>query len=97
MVEGYKFFGSPYCTEFYDWGFMVKDEVLTEKYGQIPDDTEILVTHQPPYNILDWFPSTPLNDPKRCGSKVLADELNKRLRPLYHIFGHIHEGYGQVH
>ena len=73
---------------------MLSDEKLEEVYSQIPTDTEILVTHQPPFNMLDHFHHVPPNDKSRMGSKVLQKEMENRLRPLYHIFGHIHEGYG---
>lgn len=33
---------------------------------------------------------------KNVGCKMLVKEVLDRVKPLYHIFGHIHEAYGQV-
>ena len=50
----------------------------------IPDDTDILVTHWPPYGILD-------ND---LGSLNILNFVLKA-QPWWHLFGHIHETEGQ--
>jgi Icc-related predicted phosphoesterase len=31
-----------------------------------------------------------------AGDKELTKAIQERIKPLYHIFGHIHETYGQV-
>ena len=51
----------------------------------IPKDKDILITHRPPYGILD----------KTCyiisvGCEELAKGV-KRIKPKYHIFGQKHE------
>jgi Icc-related predicted phosphoesterase len=60
-----------------------------ELYERIPEDTEILITHTPPYGILDKT---------RRGSHAGCDRLLARLTKLrdcrLHVFGHIHEGHG---
>lgn len=63
-------------------------------FAQIPSDTDILITHSPPKNILDSFEDEPINGPRRYGCQILRDQVLKRIKPLYHIFGHVHEGYG---
>lgn len=50
----------------------------------LPDDIDILVTHWPPYGILD-------ND---LGSPDILNFVLKA-KPMWHIFGHIHETEGQ--
>lgn len=50
---------------------------------------DVLITHGPPAGILDTVQGIPK------GSPVLWDHV-KRIKPKYHIFGHIHEGYGGV-
>jgi len=52
------------------------------------------VSHQPPKNILDAAPKEPMNSKVRYGCQILRDEVLNRIKPLYHIFGHVHEGYG---
>lgn len=50
----------------------------------IPDDIDILVTHWPPYGILD----------KDLGSPDILNFVLKA-KPKWHLFGHIHETEGQ--
>ena len=89
-VGGLRIWGSPYTPEFFDWAFMLpRGSAMQKKWAQVPDGIDILVTHGPPHGILD------LNkDHINCGCEALADALVRRIRPKYHIFGHIHESYG---
>ena len=50
----------------------------------IPTDLDILVTHYPPYGVLD----------KDMGSLAILNFVLKSL-PKYHLFGHIHATAGQ--
>ena len=50
----------------------------------IPDDIDILVTHWPPYDILE----------NALGSPDILNFVLKA-RPQCHLFGHIHETEGQ--
>jgi predicted phosphohydrolase len=59
-------------------------------YRAIPADVDILVTHGPPYGILDHSPSD-YREP--AGDKELREAVI-RARPKLHVFGHIHSGYG---
>ena len=52
-LEGYKFFGSPYIPVISDWAFMLRPDERAKKWAEIPDDTQILITHTPAHNILD--------------------------------------------
>lgn len=79
---------NPSCT-----AFMLKTEKeLTEKWELIPNDIDILVTHSPPFGILDEN-----NEGEHCGSKSLLDRILNLPELKLHVFGHIHEGYGQTH
>jgi len=87
-IDGVNFYGSPWQPWFYDWAFNAQRGPDIKKYwDMIPQDTDILVTHGPPKNILD-----------RVGyQSVGCEELDKaimRVRPEIHVFGHIHCGYG---
>lgn len=91
-LEGIKFYGSPWVPEFMNWAFMKDDESLARHWDAIPDDTQVLITHGPPYGILDME-----SEPRRCGSKSLRNRIEAlaKLGNLkHHIFGHIHEDYG---
>jgi len=59
-------------------------------WKHIPEDTEILITHGPPKYYGDFVPG---QRETHVGCSELLDRL-RDVRPPYHIFGHIHEGYG---
>lgn len=88
-IEGIKFYGAPWQPEFFNWAFnLPRGEALREKWRLIPEDTDVLITHGPPYGILDRVES---------GDKVgCVDLMNaiERCKPKLHLFGHIHEQYG---
>ena len=60
-----------------------------ERINAIPTDTDILVTHGPPYGVGDEV-STGTNE----GNIELMKQVKDRIKPILHIFGHIHEDYG---
>lgn len=88
VIDGLKFWGSPWSPEFMNWAFMKPDYELTKVYNGIDPDTDILITHTPPYGTLDRLPSF-----ENVGSHALEDAVH-RVKPSVHIFGHIHCGYG---
>lgn len=94
-IKGIKIYGSPW-TPFFDrvnkrfTAHMIPESELYVKFVQIPENLDILVTHGPPWGILDQcFSARPVN----CGSKALCKEVLEK-KPKYHIFGHIHERVG---
>ena len=90
VIDGVKFYGSPWQPEFYDWAFnLPRGEKLAEKWALIPNDTDILITHGPAAGMLDWVPS---------GLQVGCQDLFHRVmevQPKIHVCGHIHCAYGQ--
>ena len=54
----------------------------------IPGDTDILLTHGPPHGILDSC-----SDGFNAGCQDLLEKVTE-IKPLIHLFGHIHEAYG---
>jgi Icc-related predicted phosphoesterase len=53
-IEGLKFYGSPWQPEFHNWAFNLnRGEEIKKKWDLIPNDTDVLITHGPPYGILD--------------------------------------------
>ena len=89
-IDGIKFYGSPWQPEFHNWAFnLSRGEELSEKWEQIPNDVDILITHGPAYGILDYAP---------IGGHVGCEELYRKIvevKPKIHVCGHIHDGYGQ--
>lgn len=100
--EGLKIWGSPWTLTFeginpHCTAFTGDENLLAEKFALIPDDVDILITHGPPYGTMDTVTKYgPFSHEREVnvGSEALSDQLH-RIRPKLHVFGHIHEGYGQ--
>jgi Icc-related predicted phosphoesterase len=88
-INGIKFHGSPWTPLFGPYGFMKPDEDLEQIWDNIPENTDVLITHGPPFGVLDANYSG-----TRCGSKTLIKRLDDIGIP-YNIFGHIHEARGR--
>jgi len=83
--------GSPWQPEFYNWAFNLPKggEELKSVWDKIPTNTDILITHGPPYGHLDTCIGQNLN----LGCELLSNKI-KTVKPKIHVFGHIHSGYG---
>ncbi len=94
--ETLKIWGSPWTQKFYGqnpkcMAFALDTETqMMEKWVQIPTETDLLITHSPPYGVMDNCWSF-----KRCGCKHLHRTVC-RIAPRYHTFGHIHRSYHAV-
>jgi Icc-related predicted phosphoesterase len=90
-IDGLVFYGSPWQPAFMNWAFnLPRGKKIARKWDQIPHQTDVLITHGPSYGILDEC-----IDGKKAGCEELVHAL-KRIKPRYHVFGHIHEGYGVI-
>lgn len=93
-IDGIKFWGSPYQPEFHNWAFnLPRGEIIKKVWDQIPEGTDVLITHGPPHGILDIVKS-------RANELLGCEELLKavlRIKPRLHVFGHIHDSYGITH
>jgi len=100
--EGLKIWGSPWTLTFpginpHCTAFTGDEELLASKFALIPDDIDILITHGPPYGIMDMVDRgrfTYRKQIENVGSVSLSHAV-ARIRPLLHVYGHIHQGYGQ--
>jgi Icc-related predicted phosphoesterase len=63
---------------------------MKAKWDAIPDNTDILVTHGPPYGYLD-IPGG--QNALRVGCEMLRYRVDE-IKPKIHVFGHIHGSYG---
>jgi predicted phosphodiesterase len=90
-VAGLRFYGAPWQPWFLDWAFnLPRGEPLRRKWALIPPQTDVLLTHGPPMEVLDRT---------FAGVHAGCEELRAavaRLTPPLHVFGHIHEGFGVV-
>jgi Icc-related predicted phosphoesterase len=77
---------------FYDGAFGLSSPAdWTRLYATIPDDVDILVTHGPPYGILDASPGAL----HHAGCPQLLEAV-ARLKPKLHVFGHVHGAHGML-
>lgn len=76
---------NPKCCAF----TLENDQELRQRFDKCPVKVDILVAHGPPYGILDANV-----EGEMCGS-IPALELLDRVKPLYMVFGHIHEQAGK--
>lgn len=96
----FKIWGSPWTKTFEGMNPKCKaftldtEEELAEKWALIPKDTDILITHSPPYDILDEVDSQEHCTSYHVGSKSLLQRVCE-IKPRLHVFGHVHEGYGE--
>ena len=88
-IEGINFWGSPMTPPFYNWAFMRDSEQIVKHWALIPDNTDVLITHSPMHGTLDYIEYID----KHVGSVELIEAIN-RVKPKYHISGHIHDMYG---
>jgi Icc-related predicted phosphoesterase len=92
-IEGIKFWGSPQTPWFYDWAFnRQRGEDIKKYWGMIPNDTDVIITHGPVKNILDYV----VHNHEYVGCEDLAFKLEE-IEPIAHICGHIHCGYGKTY
>jgi len=95
QIEGLNIFGSAYTPEFCNWAYNVpRGKPLQEKWAQIPDNTDILITHGPPHGILDTVIGR--HPVEHLGCKDLSNRIKELKQLKLHVFGHIHSGYGSV-
>ena len=72
-IEGKKFFGLAY----------------NHSEALIPEDADIVITHEPPVMILDESSGT------HWGNAPLRNRIFET-KPRYHLFGHAHNSYGTI-
>ena len=89
-IDGVSFWGSPYTPEFLSWAFMYPRGSAANRYwDQIPHGLDVLITHGPPFGILD---QTAPGEP-HLGCEELLKAVEEK-KPRVHLFGHIHGGAG---
>ena len=90
-VAGVRVAGSAWSLPFGSWPFMADEDVLAEIWRRIPDDTQIVLVHGPPYGCCDGTARG-----VRGGSRSLLRRLTDLPDLRLVCCGHIHEGYGRT-
>lgn len=98
-IKGFKFYGVPWTPFFCDWAFNgIRDcdvqngkagVILSDQYKKIPGDTDIIICHGPPYDILDQN-----THGERCGSVEMRKVIDRMSNLKLFMFGHLHEARG---
>jgi len=92
-LGGLQFWGSPITPRFCHWSFMRDPgEPIEAHWRLIPSITDVLITHGPPFGIMDQIRRQD-GQLERTGCPSLLQRV-REVSPLVHIFGHIHEGRG---
>ena len=86
-LAGLNFWGSPYTLSSFGMAFELSPAQIATVWNQIPSGLDFLMTHLPPYGILDRQGN------EYWGCPTLLETVLER-KPKYHIFGHAHQGYG---
>lgn len=95
-IEGIKIFGSPYTPSFgHGWAYNVPRHKLHDYWEEIPEDTDLLLTHGPAQLMLDSANRGTTTEFEAVGDKALFNRI-KLIQPKFHISGHIHEDGGKV-
>lgn len=90
-IKYLKIFGTPYCKIFGNWAFMLSNEKLKQKYSFIPEDCDILISHDAPdINNLGLISMGHWSG-ENAGNTVLAEAVNEK-KPKMVFCGHIHSG-----
>ncbi len=94
-IDGVNFWGSPITLRFHDWSFMRDPgDDIARHWSLIPKNTDVLITHGPPFGILDHVKRLDGSEEQTGCPQLLETVLVTQ--PKVHIFGHIHEEYGVI-
>lgn len=86
----HKIFGTPFCKQFCNWAFMEEDEELARLYLAIPNDLDVLLSHDQPYGYGDVIlQEIYWNEGEHIGNKPLLEAVFMR-QPKYMFCGHLH-------
>lgn len=86
-----------------EWSDEIREPDIDELFERLPYTLDILVTHAPPYGMMDGQPNF-AGRPARYGVKGLGNYMTSQFYHQWsagekklklHCFGHIHEGFGQ--
>lgn len=87
----YKIYGTPWCEKFGNWAYMLNGNELKEKYSLIPENVDILITHEASTLNGVGESETGGHFKRSFGSLHLTDAIS-RVKPRYALCGHVHTG-----
>jgi Icc-related predicted phosphoesterase len=87
--DTYRIFGTPYCHIYGQWPFMRSEIKLRELFNELPDDVDILFTHDAPFGVSDVCFQGWAADGEHKGCMALREAILER-KPRYCFHGHLH-------
>jgi Icc-related predicted phosphoesterase len=87
-IEGLGIWGTPVTPIGPAFRVCAAEERL-QIHAEIPDNTDVLISHGPPLGVLDRSPGSSFH----AGDQELLDAVT-RVKPRLHVFGHIHGAHG---
>ena len=84
-----KVYGTPWQIRHGDWAFNYPKDAMNDIWKKIPDDTNILLCHQPPGGICDVG-----GRGDHLGCFLLTKRIEE-IKPKLVVCGHIHPAYGE--
>lgn len=93
-LEGLRIYGTPYQPVYGNWAFNASQPELEKLAAKIPE-CDVLVSHGPPYGILDEVLHPRQREDAHVGDKFLLRRIWEIRPKLVHV-GHIHESRGQL-
>ena len=91
-IEGLNIYGSP-MTPLYGAAFGKSSAKDRERHwSKIPNDTHVLLTHGPPFGILD----VSSDQAERMGDPELRNRVRELPSLRLHAFGHVHGAFGTI-
>ena len=88
-IGGLTIYGSPWCPDLSGFAYYGTSAELLDRWKKIPNGIDVLITHTPPFGLLDL----PTSGTVHLGCPLLREELD-RIRPRVHAFGHVHASHG---
>ncbi len=97
IYKDLSFYGLPWVPNLASWAFYADEDNLARLYEQVPDSTDVLITHGPPRLYGDVtkmrFASDPDDFDGHVGAQACLDAI-QRVEPQVTVCGHIHEAAG---
>lgn len=87
---GLKIYGAPWHSMPGYSFFRQRGQKILHKWNQIPAKIDVLMTHTPPLGHGD-FNAWDKMDGILCGCAELLNTVEQRVKPKYHVFGHVHQ------
>lgn len=88
VIGGLRFWGSPTTPRYGDWAYMKDRGTINRTWEHIPEGIDVLITHGPPYGVLDATYDHH-NKVELVGCSALRKRVAK-VPPRFMLFGHVH-------